>query len=199
MSADHIAQPPSRTKLLALSAAAFVAAAFIVVGAVLPAEFHRDPLGIGKATGLLQLSRPREIQVTLPASQTAGAPARFYTREMRKDRVTIALAAAGDTTLPYELEWKVRMKAGDTLVYSWTVAAPDTEFYFDFHGQSDPAPDVRVLSYREGLGNHSNGAMTAPFDGIHGWYLQNQSITPVVVTLELSGFYEMRADPYAPE
>lgn len=199
MSEGHIAQPPSRARLLAILAASLIAAVLIVAGAVLPAEFHRDPLGVGQATGLLQLSRPREIQMTLPASQTAGAPAHFYSQAMRTDRITIPLAAAGDGEQPYELEWKVRMRAGNTLVYSWSVAAPDTEFYFDFHGQSDPTPDVKVLSYREGLGNHSNGAMTAPFDGIHGWYLQNQSVTPVVVTLELSGFYEMRADPFAPE
>lgn len=176
-----------------------MAATLIVVGAVLPAEFHRDPLGFGKVSGLLQLSRPREIKVTLPASQNAAAPARFYAQELRKDSITIPLAAAGDQERPYELEWKVRMKAGDTLVYSWSVAAPDNEFYFDFHGQSDPTPDVRVLSYREGLGNRSNGVMTAQFDGIHGWFLQNQSVSPVVVRLELSGFYQMRADPYAPE
>jgi hypothetical protein len=26
---------------------------------------------------------------------------------------------------------------------------------------------------------------------VHGWYLQNQSVKPVVVTLEVSGFYEL--------
>jgi hypothetical protein len=31
----------------------------------------------------------------------------------------------------------------------------------------------------------------APFDGIHGWYFQNQSDKKVVVHLKLSGFYEL--------
>jgi hypothetical protein len=199
MSEGHIAHPPSRKKLLALLGVALLVAGLIVVGAVLPAEFHRDPLGVGKATGLLQLSRPREVAVTLPVSKNAGAPARFYPQKLRHDRIEIPLAASGDPERRDELEWKVRMKAGDTLVYSWAVAAPADEFYFDFHGQSDPTPDVKVLSYQEGLGNGSNGVMTAQFDGIHGWYLQNQSTIPVVVHLELSGFYQMRPDPFAPE
>lgn len=38
-----------------------------------------------------------------------------------------------------------------------------------------------------------------PFDGIHGWYLQNQLALPVVVHLKLSGFYTLRRDPYASE
>jgi hypothetical protein len=29
----------------------------------------------------------------------------------------------------------------------------------------------------------------APFDGIHGWYFQNQSDKKVVVHLKLSGFF----------
>lgn len=199
MSEGHIAHPPSRKKLLALLGTALLAATLVVTGAVLPAEYHLDPLGVGRITGLLQLSRPREVTLTLPAAHSAGAPARFYEHELRKDRIDIPLAAGGDAEHRDALEWKVRMKAGDTLVFSWTVAAPAGEFYFDFHGQSDPAPQVKVLSYQEGLGNGSNGTVTAPFDGIHGWFLQNQSATPVVVHLELSGFYQMRPDPYAPE
>jgi hypothetical protein len=199
MSEGHIAQPPSRKRLLALLGMALLTAALIVMGAVLPAEYHVDPLGVGRITGLLQLSRPREVTLTLPAAHVVGAPARFYEHELRNDRIDIPLAAGGDSERRDAVEWKVRMKAGDTMVFSWTVAAPANEFYFDFHGQSDPSPEVKVLSYREGLGNRSSGTMTAAFDGIHGWFLQNQSTVPVVVHLELSGFYQMRPDPYAPE
>lgn len=199
MTEGHIAKPPSRKTLFTVLGIGLVTASVIVVGAILPAEFHIDPLGIGKATGLLNLSRPEEVQVALTASTESNAVAHFYPTEFRTDTVDIPLAAAGDWERRDELEWKVRMKTGDTLVYSLKVEAPPEEFYFDFHGQSDPSPEVKVLSYKEGLGASSNGAMTAQFDGIHGWYLQNQSVKPVVVHLKLSGFYEMRPDPYAPE
>ena len=39
----------------------------------------------------------------------------------------------------------------------------------------------------------ANGALTAPFDGIHGWYFQNQSGNPDIVRVKISGFYELIA------
>ena len=199
MGEGHISTPLSRKTLFTVLGGGLIAACVILVSAVLPAEYHIDPLGIGKATGLLQLSRPREIAVTLPASAQSNAVAHFYPTEFRTDTIDIQLSASGDPKGGDELEWKVRMKSGDTLIYSWNVAAPPEEFYFDFHGQSDPAPDVKVLSYQESVGISSNGAVVAQFDGIQGWYLQNQSVKPVVVHLKLSGFYQLRPDPYAPE
>ena len=35
-----------------------------------------------------------------------------------------------------------------------------------------------------------SGTMKAPFDGIHGWYLNNRSDRDVVVKLTASGFFE---------
>jgi hypothetical protein len=199
MTEGHIVKSPSRRSLFIVVIASLVAAAAILLGAILPAEYHVDPLGIGRATGLLNLSRPKEVSIALPMNAAANSVAHFYSTEFRADTVDIPLTAGGDLTGGDEREWKVRMQVGDTVVYSWSVAAPPDEFYFDFHGQSDPNPEVNVLSYKEGLGIASNGSMVAPFDGIHGWYLQNQSEKPVVVHLKLSGFYQMRADPYAPE
>ena len=49
---------PSGKKLLIGSAAALGVAAVAVVGFVLPAEYGIDPLGIGKALGLTELSEP---------------------------------------------------------------------------------------------------------------------------------------------
>jgi len=51
MEEGHISKsiPPGR--LLALTAGGLVVATVAVFGAILPAEFNMDPLGIGKATG----------------------------------------------------------------------------------------------------------------------------------------------------
>ena len=199
MTEGHIAIAPSRKTLFTVLGGGFVAAGAILTVAVLPAEYHIDPLGVGKLTGLLQLSRPKEVEVALPAAAGADAVAHFYPAVLRSDTVDIPLAAAGDPNHRDQLEWKVRMKRGDTLVYSWTVEAPEEEFYADFHGQSNPEPDVKVQTYKKGYAAAANGAVVAQFDGIHGWYLQNQSEKDVVLHLKLSGFYEMRADPSAPE
>jgi hypothetical protein len=50
---------------------------------------------------------------------------------------------------------------------------------------------MTVATYKKATGTSQNGALTAPFDGIHGWYFQNQSINPVVVRVKISGFYEL--------
>lgn len=199
MTEGHIAIAPSRKTLFTVLGGGFVAAGAILSIAVLPAEYHIDPLGVGKFTGLLNLSRPAEVEVALPANAGTDAVAHFYSTPLRGDSVEIPLAAAGDPEHRDQLEWKVRMKQGDTLVYSWSVDAPADEFYADFHGQSNPDPMVKVLTYEKDYAAAANGAVVAQFDGIHGWYLQNQSEKAVVLRLKLSGFYEMRPDPTAPE
>jgi hypothetical protein len=197
MTEGHIAIAPSRKTLLAIIGGGTIVAAAILVGAVLPAEYRLDPLGIGAATGLLEMSGPKEVEVALPASEGANAVARVHDAALRTDTVEIKLAPAGDPDQRSDLEWKVRMKEGATLVYSWTADAPAEEFYSDLHGETPPAPEVKVATYKKGVGTGFHGSVVAPFDGIHGWYLQNQSEHPVTVHLTLSGFYEMPPDPYA--
>jgi hypothetical protein len=197
MTEGHIPVTPSHRTLLTVVVGGLICAGLILVGAVLPAEFQIDPIGIGKATGLLHMSRPKEVQVALTASDASGSLARFYAVAFRTDTVDIPLAASGSADGRSDLEWKVRMKGGESLVYSWSVDAPQDEFYSDFHGESAPTPDVKVATYRKGSGVASNGSIVAPFDGIHGWYLQNQAERPVVVHLQISGFYELPPDPYA--
>jgi hypothetical protein len=191
---------PSRRTLYQVLVVGTLTAALLLVAVVLPAEYRIDPLGVGRATGLLQLSQPTERPFEPAAGQAASTRAASLSPvPPRSDRVEIALAAAGDPDGRDQLEWKVRMRRGDTLVYSWGVEAPPEEFYFDFHGQTPAQPDVEVMDYAKGTGIAAHGALVAPFDGIHGWYFQNQSDAPVTVRLKLDGFYEMRADPFAAE
>lgn len=197
MTASPVVTLPSRKTLFAVLGGGMIAAAAILVGFVLPAEYRIDPLGIGKATGLLQLSRPEEVEIAVTTGDSANSLARFYPTAFRTDTVDIPLAAAGDADGGDDLEWKVRMQTGETLVYSWSADAPPEEFYFDMHGETPPLPEVKVVTYQKGSGVSSNGSIVAPFDGIHGWYLQNQAERPVVVRLKLSGFYQMPDDPYA--
>lgn len=191
----HAANPPSPKKLALLVAGGFVVASLITVCAVLPAEFHLDPTGFGAATGLMGLSAAPEAKSAPAAAVASGqAPAvlaREYPAAFRSDTIDIPLKGAADAGS--ELEYKVRMKPGATLIYSWSVNAPPEEFYYDFHSQQLPSPGPKevVISHKSGIGVGGNGALVAPFEGIHGWYLQNQSEKPVVVHLKLSGFYEL--------
>jgi hypothetical protein len=165
--------------------------ALIVFGAVLPVEFNRDPLGLGKLTGLSRLWAPAETEV----AASAAARAREYATPFRTDVIEIPLGGFLEGVERSELEYKVRMAKDATLIYAWEVegAADARDFHFDQHGHTTPAPGqpMVVSTWRQGFGLKQQGALTAPFDGIQGWQFSNSSEQPVVVRLRLSGFYDL--------
>jgi hypothetical protein len=189
----HISKPMSAGRILALTAGGLVVASVAMFGAILPAEFNVDPLGIGKATGLSRLWAPPEVAFDTSKAGT-GPLAREYEIGFRSDTIEIPLRDGDDRTRGNELEYKVRMKKDATLIYEWSVAdiANPEEFYYDFHGHTVvEGQDMTVATYKQATGTSAKGALTAPFDGVHGWFLQNQSAKPVVVKIRLSGFYEL--------
>ena len=186
-------RPMPRGRLILAVLGAAVLAVLIVLGAILPAEFNRDPLGVGKLSGLSRLWAPDETVVD-PATEGA-ARAREYDLPFRTDVVEIPLGdflAGADKS---ELEYKVRMQKDATLIYSWEVVgtAEPRDFRYDQHGHTTPAPGqpMTVATYKQAFGLRQQGALTAPFDGIQGWQFSNSSEGPVVVRLRLSGFYAL--------
>jgi hypothetical protein len=113
----------------------------------------------------------------------------------RHPRVALRrLAVSGDAEHRDEVEYKVHLKMGGSYIYSWTatgVTDPE-EFYTEFHGHTlAKGGTMTVAYYRKATGVSDNGVLTAPFDGVHGWYFQNQSLSPVKVRLRIAGFYEL--------
>lgn len=199
MAEAEIATPPSRRQLLWLTASAAAAGLVFVLVGVLPAEYQRDPTGLGRLTGIDRLWAPEEqvVPASAQAANGASAPAsRSYPAPFRSDVVEIPLGS-GDAMEGSELEYKVHLKAGSSYVYSWSVdGVPDPEeFYTEFHGHTiEQGKAMTVAEYRKATGTSDHGVLTAPFDGVHGWYFQNQSVKPVTVKLRLSGFYELIPD-----
>ena len=188
------AAPSKRTLLIAIGAAA-ATAVVITFAAVLPAEYNQDPLGLGRATGLSRLWAPEEVAVPAGA---AGAPAAIrQPAAFRTDTFEIPLAPDGDEARRNALEFKVRLPKGGSLVYSWRtegLAIPE-DLMFDFHGHTVAADakggPVSVADYEKGSGAAANGSLTAPVEGIHGWYFRNRSAQPIRIRLRLSGFYQL--------
>jgi hypothetical protein len=185
---------PSKRTLLVSTAGAALVALVITFAAVLPAEYNHDPLGLGRLTGLSRLWAPPEQTVDANA---AGAPSAVrQPAAFRTDTFEIPLAANGDAARRNALEFKVRMPKGATLVYSWQaegLTVPE-DLMFDFHGHTVAAEAkgaVSVADYEKGSGATANGSLTAPVDGIHGWYFRNRSDQPIKVRLKLSGFYDL--------
>ena len=192
MTEGQISKPLPAGRMLAITLGALVVASAIVFGAILPAEFNLDPFGVGKVTGLSRLWAPREVAFD---TSTSTVPlAREYASGFRSDTIEIPLRREGDPTRGDELEYKVRMNKDATLIYEWSVSEiPNPEeFYYDFHGHTlTNTKEMTVATYKQATATSANGALTAPFDGVHGWFFQNQSVNPVVVHVKISGFYEL--------
>ena len=188
------AAPSKRTLLIAIGAAA-ATAIIITLAAILPAEYNKDPLGLGRFTGLSRLWAPEAVVAEPDPSGSPSAirqPAAF-----RTDTFEIPLAADGDETRRNALEFKVRLRKGESLVYSWQtegLAAPE-DLMFDFHGHTVAGDakggPVSVADYEKGSGATANGSLVAPIEGIHGWYFRNRSAQPIKVRVRLSGFYQL--------
>lgn len=197
MSEPNRSSPPNapmrRGWLVAATLGSLALAALIVLGAILPAEFNRDPLGLGRLSGLSRLWAPDDRVV---GGEAAGvARAREYDAAFRTDVIEIPLGdflAGADKS---ELEYKVRMKKDATLIYAWEVVGTSEprDVHFDQHGHTTPKAGeaMSVATYRQAFGLKQQGALTAPFDGIQGWQFSNSSDKPLVVRLRLSGFYDL--------
>jgi len=190
---NEASNPPlARGKLILATVGTLLLAALVVLGAILPAEFNRDPLGVGRLSGLSRLWAPEERSVD---TQGAAPLAREYQAPYRTDVVEIPLGGFLDGADKSELEYKVRMHKGETLTYAWEVLGEidPRDLRFDQHGHTTPKPGegMDVASYRQGHGLSQRGALTAPFDGIQGWQFVNGGDGAVVIRLRLSGFYEL--------
>lgn len=196
MAEAEIATPLSPRRIVLLTASAAAVAALIFTGGVLPAEYHRDPIGLGRLTGIDRLWAPEEKVVS--AAGDAAAPAsRSYPVAFRTDVIDIPLHSGEDPAGGADVEYKVHLKKGGSYIYSWSVGGIDNpeEFYTEFHGHTvEAGKAMTVAFYRKATGTSDNGVLTAPFDGVHGWLFQNQSIKPVTVHLRLAGFYELVPD-----
>jgi len=189
-----------KPKTLALiTGGGLIAGTLIVVGAIMPAEYNVDPLGLGKLSGIGRLWAPEEKNIDVNAG--AGGPlAREFDVPLRTDTIEIPLSGFLGGASNSELEYKVRMKPGATFIYEWSVAGAerDNDFHYDFHGHTTPvkgadgkAEDMTVATYKQAYGLKAEGSLTAPFDGIQGWQFSNSGDKPVVVTLKLTGFYDL--------
>ena len=104
----------------------------------------------------------------------------------RTDKVLVPVAAGKG------LEYKLTMKKGEGLVYniSYGALSDPKLMVVEFHGHTKQVDGVGdLMFYSKTGGSPESGVFTAPWDGIHGWYLKNDSPKDVVAILELAGFY----------
>jgi hypothetical protein len=86
---------------------------------------------------------------------------------------------------PYEsIEMKYRMVQGSPMVFAWKASAP---VHYDEHSVPDQGGNPATESFVITEGPAQAALYVAPFDGIHGWLWQNQSLEPVTVTIDATG------------
>jgi hypothetical protein len=172
--------PPSLRKLLWGIAAAFIAAAVIVVVFVMPAEFGRDPTGLGRALGLGVLSDEPVSEELERGKKRTGVLAPLPQDGLGRpgDRYTIELG-------PFEsTEFKYTLKQGEKMSFAWQAGGP---IDYDMHSHPFEGGVDLTESYAIAKATAQSGVYTAQFTGIHGWYWQNRSTDNVTLTLEAAG------------
>ena len=179
------APAPSGRTLLKATLVALVIAGVVLVTAVLPADYGIDPLGVGRATGLLDLfaAGGDEEAAATPATITPGLAGPVFPRpyDWRLDTREFTIAPGTGMEFKYELD------RGATMLYSWKA---NGFVDYDFHTEPEGKPSSASDSFDKGQASQRRGAYTAPYDGIHGWYWENKSNKDVTVTLQTAGFYD---------
>lgn len=179
--------------LALITGGGLLAGTLIVLGAIMPAEFDVDPLGLGRLSGIARLWAPEEKTWKPGAGMD---PAHSSAMPIVRTTVEIPLGAADWPEAA--LEYKFAMKAGQTLIYSWQALSADgspvtTPVEFDFHGHTLAADgeEMTVANYRKDRAISDTGSITAPFEGIHGWYFKNHAADPITIRLVAEGFYSL--------
>ena len=189
----------TKQSLLVQTAVVLIMATIFTVLVILPAERGIDPTGFGRWAGLTEMAAPQAARLDAKASADAAKVTHSQPIPFREDTLTIKLASGGTGDPAAEIERKVWMEPGQTMVYAWT---SDGEVYSDFHGETLPVPKMTVMTYRVedplsgGEAKAANGGFTASMAGFHGWFFRNMDARPVTITVKLAGFYELR--PYPP-
>jgi len=170
----------TRKQLLTSTAIALLVAMFVLFVVVLPAEYGKDVTGLGNLIGLKEMG---EAKMAADA-QLGGDVMHAHERKHRSATIRI------DVKPREELEYKAVLAKGEPMLYSWSVEGGPV--FFEFHGDPTegewPKDFYRSYEIKES-GTQENGSFVAPFTGNHGWYFRNLSSKPIVITMEVSGYY----------
>lgn len=171
--------PSGRALVKAMTVALAISGALLVT-VLLPAEFGVDPVGTGRALGLLDLYAS-ESAAAAPATilPTEGGPVFTQGGPYKADSRVLTLGAYGT------LEFKYQLAGGAAMVYEWKASVPVS---FDFHTEREGAAGGGN-TFEKGEASEKRGAYIAPYAGIHGWYWKNNTEQDVTIALTSTGFY----------
>ena len=164
---ENLNKPPSGKNIMLAIGGALTIGLLVLFTAILPAEFGIDPLGIGKLTGLTDLSRSEN-------------PFEEQLQYHRSDYVEFELG-------PFQsVEYKYTMDLDAPLVFTWVA---NDEVYYDMHAEPAGLGEEFAESFEQGNDVSRTGSFHAPFAGIHGWFWENRGGRTINVKLYAAGFF----------
>lgn len=201
-------------RLLGKLAVATLGALALLVAFVMPAEYGKDPTGIGAFIGIDALASDAGVEAAGDFGQTLVFNVEEYDLEAEVLNQSIrGLLNLQDTAFRTEtilleiedlgeIEHKFVMQQDATLLYSWRILNGKGEGVFqEFHGHPSSAdaeryPDGFEQAYSKSEGHSQSGAFTAPFPGYHGWYFMNLEEGPIQIELTVSGYFDEHKEMY---
>ncbi len=182
----------------------------VLVVAVLPAEYNIDLLGAGELFGFNKLYvQPTENEINAqivptnfkkltieeigsdpdvpkPIEVDNPPPAQQYSIQEDNNISVVVKAGKG-------IEYKFKALKYGKIKYEWSTN-DGSVLYSDMHGEvllENPPKEEFFESYTEAYSNNMTGTLTAPFEGIHGWYFRNKNKEDVTVSIKLKGQYQL--------
>ncbi len=166
----------SNATIVKASVIALLVSTVLFVTLILPVEYNIDLTGTGKLLGLTALAEKSSNNLTKENSKTQPS-------DLQENTATVVIPPGKG------VEYKFKMNKYSNLTYQWN--ANGTPLFFDFHGEPKGDKTGYFKSYTIATASKVKGSMTAPFDGVHGWYWKNNSSQQVTVTLYTQGDYEI--------
>src|SRR5437660_8889157 len=124
---------------------------------------HHRIAFVAGAFAALVVASPASAQTKwneIPPPTGKEALSRSYPAGYRTDVIDVPIRGNDG-----DLEYKIAMKAGATVVYSWEVQriGKPEEFYTEFHGHTEPVGGRGdLMFYEKGTGAKASGALVAP-------------------------------------
>ena len=176
---------PSSSQLLKSTIIALAVAGALLLCVVIPAEYGKDPIGVGE---LLGLKRMGEIKIRLEKESLNENIS--LKDEVRKDTET---SKENHDVLEFILEpdeaieIKLEMIEGSLVKYNWMTL--NGGLNYNLHGDGYKGSQ-QSITYKKGrMTSSDNGEIISEFDGYHGWFWRNRNSAAVTVTLETIGDY----------
>ena len=182
---------PSSSQLLKSTIIALVAAGTLLLCVVIPAEYGKDPTGVGKLLGLKKMG---EIKIRLE-KESLNENQVFNENISFKDEVRedMEITEEKHDVLEFILEpdeaieIKLEMIEGSFVKYNWVTH--NGGLNYNLHGDGYKGSQQSIMYKKGRITSSDSGEIISKFDGYHGWFWRNRNSATVTVTLETIGDY----------